>query len=63
MKERVWRNPVDRRPLAEQIFDILVRDIRNGSIPVGSAIPSVRSISASVWVALTKIASNWLGAR
>ena len=50
MKERVWRNPVDKRPLAEQVFDIIVRDIRNGSIPVGSAIPSVRSISASFGV-------------
>ena len=50
MKKRVWRSPLDKRPLAEQIFDILVRDIRNGSFPVGSAIPSVRSISASFGV-------------
>jgi len=67
MTRRAWRNSADKRPLAEQLFDLLSREIRMGVYPVGTAIPSVRAMATSfgvshvvAWRALQRLTDEGL---
>ena len=67
MIKRIWRNPIDKRPLDEQLFETLSREIRTGVFPVGTVIPSVRRTALSfgvshvvAWRALKRLADEGL---